>query len=472
MDEMADFDIVIHSGALVSPAGLSSADLGIRNGRIAAWGSDLKGREMVDATGLLVLPGGVDAHVHLNMPTATTVTSEDWSSGTLAAAYGGTTTVLDFVEPIPGQDLTEALQQRQAEADGQAWVDYGLHMTLTDHRPETLAQIPGLVAAGVTSFKVYTTYGDMALDDVGLLAVMDAVQAAGGVLMVHAENDAIVQRATARLVAETKLEPRWHPDSRPAQAEVEAVQRMIQLAQVSGVNLYLVHLSTAGAVAAVSRARQVGQNLTAETCPQYLLLNRERFLDSDPEIAASFVCSPPLRTELDRQALWKALRSHDLQTVGTDHCAFTRRPQRQAGLHDFRQIPGGLPGIELRLALLYHFGVGSGKISLEDWVACCCANPARAFGIWPQKGSLAIGADADIVLFDPERTVEIQHDSLHEQVDYSPYEGFTLTGFPVLTILKGHKLIENGKLLNPVQTGQFLPCGLPEPNPSPAGLLA
>ncbi len=456
---MNEFDLVIRGGELVSESGSQHADLGIKDGKIAAIGLNLSGQEVLDANGLLVIPGGIDPHVHLNMPTATTRTSEDWFSGTLAAAYGGTTTVLDFVEPLAGETLVEALHARQAEAHNQAWLDYGLHMTITNEN--LLPQIKSLVDEGVTSFKIYTTYGSMRVNDYQIVAILEAVKEINGIVMVHSENDAIVQHATQSLVQAGKLEPRWHPYSRPALAEVEAVQRLIYLARVSGTNLYLVHLSTSGAVEAAGKALRDGQNLVAETCPQYLLLTRERYQNENQEVAAGFVCSPPLRTPGDQQAIWHAIRQETVRTIGSDHCAFTIHPQKQASLGDFRTMPGGIPGIELRYPLMHHFGVRTGMLSLSQWVAICSTNPAKAFGIWPQKGSLMVGADADLVLFDPNKDFSVKVENLHEKVDYTPYDGFELTGYPVMTIVKGKKLIENGKLLAEKPSGNFLKCGNP-----------
>jgi dihydropyrimidinase len=332
-------------------------------------------------------------------------------------------------------------------------------MTISDAK--LIPQIKSLVEEGVSSFKIYTTYGDMQLNDYEIVAVLDAVKAINGIVMVHAENDAVVRHATQTLVNEGKLEPRWHPHSRPALAEVEAVQRMIYLARVSGTNLYLVHLSTCGAVKAAGKALRDGQNLVAETCPQYLLLNRERYQDEDPEVAAGFVCSPPLRNPNDQQAIWHALRQRTVLSIGSDHCAFTIHPQKQAALSDFRTIPGGIPGIELRYPMMYHFGVRSGMLSQEQWVALCSTNPAKSFGIWPQKGSLLVGADADLVLFDPNKEFSVSSEHLHEKVDYTPYEGFALMGYPVITLIKGRKLIENGDVLAEKPTGNFLKCGTP-----------
>ncbi len=456
---MEQFDLVIHGGLLVSDSGSQPADLGINAGKIACVGQGLSGKEMINASGLWVVPGAIDPHVHLNMPTATTRTSEDWYSGTLAAAYGGTTTILDFVEPLAGETLQQALHARQAEAAGQAWLDYGLHMTISD--PALVPEVASMPGEGVTSFKIYTTYVEMQLDDYGIVAVMDAVKTINGIVMVHCENDAIVQQAVRTLVAEGKLEPRWHPHSRPALAEMEAVQRLIYLARSAGTNLYLVHLSTAGAVKAAGKALRDGQNLVAETCPQYLLLTRDRYQDEDPLTAAGFVCSPPLRSPNDQQAIWHALRQRIVATIGSDHCAFTLHLQKEAALEDFRTVPGGIPGIELRFPLLYHFGVRSGMLSPEQWVAITSSNAAKAFGIWPQKGSLMVGADADLVLFDPDKEFSVKVDNLHEKVDYTPYEGFSLTGYPVMTILKGKKLIENGQLKAAAPSGQFLRCGTP-----------
>lgn len=455
-----DFDLVIQNGTVITAEKTIQTDLGVKDGRIAAWGGNLRGRQHVSAQGMWVIPGGVDPHVHLDMPTPTTVTSDNWSTGTQAAAYGGTTTVIDFVEPENEQTLLEALALRRAQADGRTHIDYSLRMTLTNAGPATLAQIPAVMAAGIPSFKLYTTYTGFALPDESLIAAFEAVGAAGGLVMVHCENDAIVQHSLAILRAAGRLAPQFQPQSRPALAEVEAIQRVILLARFAAVPLYIAHISTHKGAQAVERARQHGQVVYGETCPQYLLLDETCNQDSDPRESVKFICAPPLRTAKDQQALWSRLQSGGLQTVGTDHCAFDVEGQKDCGLEDFTRCPGGLPGIESRLALLHTFGVRAGWLTAQQWVSVCSAAPARIFGLYPRKGSLEVGADADIVLFDPERRVKLGKSILHENVDHTPYEGLELQGWVHATYLRGQRVASAAgrpPLENP--TGCFIPAG-------------
>ena len=439
-----DFDLVIHGGQLVTERQVFSADLAIQGERIAAVGQDLRGAQELDASGLLVLPGAVDPHVHLETPVGPTCSSDDWASGTLAAACGGTTTVLDFVEPAPGESLQQALSARRALAEGRAWVDFGLHMTLPDASPSRLAEIPVLAERGCTSFKTYLTYTGFRLEDAELLRVLEAVRESGGLVLVHAESDAIIAHLKRAVTAEQRALPATHARVRPAIAEAEAVQRCLALAEVTRARVYLVHLSTALGVEALRAARGRGVAACGETCPQYLLLDQAE-LERPGFEGAKFVCSPPLRGEADRLRLWRALAEGDVQTVGTDHCPFNFQLQKELGRQDYELIPGGLPGIESRLALLYTFGVGSGRLSLERWVQVCSSAPARLFGLEGRKGCLEPGADADVVLFDPARRVTLGKARSHENVDYSPYEGFALQGYPVLTLLHGQVIVRDGQ---------------------------
>jgi len=456
------YDLVIKGGRVITSGFDSTADLGIKGEKIAAIGSDLSCKHVYDATGMLVIPGGVDAHVHLEMPTGTTRTSDDWFSGTRAAALGGTTTVIDFVEPEPNQSLLEAFQQRRNAAEGRAWVDYSLHMTLTNADDATLGEIPSVTEAGVNSFKVYTTFPGFGLDDNALIKVFDVVARAGGTVLVHAENDTIIQHSTERLLRENKLKPQFFPLSHPPEAEVEAIQRVIQLAKVTGVRLYIVHISTAEGVEAVARARAQGYQVFGETCPQYLLLDSARYQNADPMHVLGFVCNPPLRTKQDQEALWAALCHANIQTVCTDHCAFNLYGQKDRGLESFLDIPPGLPGIEARLSLMYTFAVLSGRLTPKQWVSCCSTEPAKRFGLYPEKGNLSIGGDADIVIFDPKIEIALctthieQINNLHEQVDYSPYEGFRLQGWPSAVFLRGQLICENQSILQRSPIGKFL----------------
>jgi dihydropyrimidinase len=462
---MQDFDLVIRGGTLVMAADTIQADLGIRNGIIAALGQDLAGREVLDATGKLVLPGAVDPHVHLEMPAGPTTSSDDWESGTIAAACGGTTTVIDFVEPEPHAEarsprpyLLHAFESRRAQAQGRAAIDYGLHMTLSRADSDTLAQVPDVMAAGVPSFKTYTTYDGLRLNDDEFLRAMRAVKQAGGLLMVHAENHAMIEHLKREFISAGQVAPRYHPRSRPAAAEGEAIERVLALAEIVHVPVYVVHVSTARGADAIARARARGQAVLGETCPQYLVLTEAGYERPGFE-GAKFVCSPPLRTAQDNAALWGALAQGGLATVGTDHCPFNYRGQKELGREQFTAIPGGLPGIEARLALMYTCGVCAGRLTLHRWVEVCCAAPARVFGLYPRKGTLMPGADADLVIFDPDKQVTLSQAILHEKVDYTPYEGFELRGYPVATVARGVVLVQDGCWVGPKGNGRYLTRG-------------
>ncbi|HBD07534.1 MAG TPA: dihydropyrimidinase, partial [Syntrophobacteraceae bacterium] len=429
-------DLVIRNGKLIGPGQSLDLDLSIDGEKIAAVGQDLIGRRVIDAAGKYILPGGIDPHVHLEMPIGATQSSDDWFTGTRAAACGGTTTVIDFVEPEPGEKLEHALNARRELAQSKVTIDFGLHMTITQDDEQTLQDIATLCKAGCTSFKTYLTYAGFRLSDTAFLNVLCAVKEARGIVLVHAENDAIISHLQRYHKNEKNTAPQYHALTRPAIAEGEAIQRSLALAEVAGARVYIVHPSTALGVDAIRAARGRGVAVLGETCPQYLLLTNKELSRPGFE-GAKFVCSPPLRSQNDNERLWKGLADDDLQTVGTDHCPFFFNGQKDLGKYNFLNIPGGLPGIESRLALIHQFGVRTGRLSLNRWVEVCCTNPARIFGLYPNKGTLEPGTDADLVLFDPEKKVTLTQSILHEQVDYTPYEGFELQGYPVMTILRG-----------------------------------
>lgn len=457
------YDLVIQGGTLVTAADTVQADLAIAGEQIAAIGHGLRGARVLDARGKLVIPGGVDPHVHLQMPLDTgrgvTVSSDDFFTGTRAAAIGGTTTVIDFVEPEPGETLIAAYEKRRAEAEGVgqdhdgAVIDFGLHMTLSQPALAHLDEVGACAAAGLTSFKTYTTYAGMKLDDADMLRAMDAVSKVYGVMLTHCENDAIIQRETATYRTTAPAVPASHPRSRPDSAEVVAIQHQIALAREVLVPLYVVHVSTPQGAKIIAEARRAGAAVMGETCPQYLFLDNRRFAAPGFE-GAKYVCSPPLRPPAYRDPLRDAL-GHTFQTVGTDHCPFNFAGQKDLGRDDFTQIPGGLPGIEARLALLHHLLRGRSD-GLNRWVALCSTTPARIFGLYPRKGTLLPGADADLVIFDPARHVTITHDLLHEHVDYTPYEGITVTGWPETTISRGAIIVQHGQFIAPTHRGRFL----------------
>ncbi len=455
-----EYDLVISGGTLIRAGSVVVLDLGISGGVIAALGNDLRGRQYLDAAGKLVIPGGVDPHVHLQMPTPVATSSDDWFTGTRAAACGGTTTVIDFIEPEGDEGLMHAYESRRAEAEGKAVIDFGLHMTLDRADPETLAQIPAVMAAGVTSFKCYTTYA-LRLDDAQLLAALAAVGKAGGLTIVHAESDAIVNHLRRTFVENGHTAPKWHPLSRPAAAEGEAIERVLALAEIADAPVYIVHVSTQRGAEAIARARNRQQAAFGETCPQYLVLT-DACYDAPGFEGAKFVCSPPLRKYTDQEGLWHALGCGILQAIGTDHCPFFYYGTKNLGrppenLPPFTQIPGGIPSIEARMALLYTFGVRAGRLSLNQWVDACSTGPARMFGIHPRKGSLEVGSDADIAIFDPEAHIVLSHDMLHENVDYTPYEGLELKGYPVATLAQGRVIAQDGEFVGGDPHGRFIP---------------
>jgi dihydropyrimidinase len=448
-------DLAITNGTLVTAETTTQADLGIIGERIVIVGQGLTARETIDASGLYVLPGAVDEHVHLQMPAGDFCSSDDFYTGTVAAACGGTTTVIDFVEPGADQTLMEGLTARQAEADGKVVVDYGLHMTLSRADAATLDRVAETIEAGVASFKLYMAYEGLRLDDGGLLRALAALKHHGGRALVHAENHHAIAYLVAKALAEGRTGPENHPLTRPAEMEAEAIHRLLALTHVTGSPIVLAHLSCALGLEAVRGARARGQVVWVETCPQYLLLDEKEYRRPGFE-GAKFVMAPPPRTEVDRTALWAGLASGEVHTVATDHCPFFYETQKTRGRDDFSRIPGGAPGIETRLSLLYSHGVRTGRISLERWVEVCCTEPARRFGLAGHKGTLAIGADADVVLFDPTQQVTLAAASLHQNVDYCPYEGWRVEGYPVTVLSRGEVIVRNGAFVGAAGRGRFL----------------
>ncbi|MBC7264423.1 MAG: dihydropyrimidinase [Chloroflexi bacterium] len=448
-------DTVIKGSTIVTAAETYQADVGIVGERIAAIGHDLRGENILDATGKYLIPGAIDPHVHMQLPVAGTVSSDDFATGTIAAACGGTTTIVDFVEAKGGQSLLEALAARRAEADDRVAIDYGLHMTLANDDKETLAEIPAVVDAGCTTFKLYMAYEGLRLRDEQLLRVLAALGQHGALPIVHAENHAAIAYLVERFRRQGHTEPRYHPLTRPALMEGEATGRVLALAALTATPLYIVHVSCKEALAVVERAQTRGQAAYGETCPQYLLLTADEYDRPDFE-GAKFVMSPPPRSAADQEALWNALRYGVLQVVATDHCPFFFVGQKELGRHDFSRIPGGIPGVETRLALLYTFGVGAGRLSLQRWVEVCCTAPARIFGLAPQKGSIAIGADADLVIFDPQREVTLSYQTLHQHVDYCPYEGLRLRGYPDTVLSRGRVVVQKGEFVGQSGWGRFV----------------
>ena len=412
----------------------------------------------MDATGHLVMPGGIDTHVHLAHPIDRMgiETADDFYSGTVAAACGGVTTIIDFALQRRGDGLTEAVERRRRQARGEAVIDYGFHIIVTDARPEILAEIPACIEAGFPSFKIYMTYSDKIVRDDALLKILEVTATAGGLVYLHCENDCAINHLIDRFLAAGKTQPAFHASSRPPLVEDEATYRAIMLAELTGAPICIAHVTSAAAMGHVGEARARGLPVVCETCPQYLVLTESEYRCERGFEAAKFVCSPPLREAEHGEVLWGGLFDGRIQQVASDHAPFDFAEQKQRGRDDFTSIPNGLPGIETRLPLLFSEGVDKGRISVNQFVALVATNPAKIFGLHPRKGSLQEGADADLVLIDPQREVEIDHARLHSRVDYNPYQGRRLRGVPTLTWSRGEVVSRLGEPAGERGRGELL----------------
>ncbi len=449
-------DLVIKNGTIVTATETYKADIGCQNGKITSIGKEIKGDQQIDAEGLYVFPGAVDMHTHLDMPFGGSVSSDDFYTGTVAAACGGTTTIIDFAIQTQGGTLKEALATWMKKAEGKAVTDYGFHVAITDLPPERMKEIPQMVEQGVTSFKLFLAYkGALMVDDATFYQALKMARKYGALICVHAENGDVIDVLIKNLLKEGKTEPYYHAVSRPDRAEGEATFRAIALAEMAEAPIYIVHLTCAEALEKVRFARDKGLPVYAETCPQYLLLDIERYKEPNFN-GAKYVMSPPLREAWNQEILWDGLRSGDLQVISTDHCPFNFAGQKDMGKDDFSKIPNGAPGIETRISLLYTEGVIKGQFSVNKMVELTATNPARLFGLLPEKGTIAVGADADIVLFDPKKEVTLTQRMLHQNVDYTPYEGMKVTGYPVKTIVAGKVVVDNGEFVGEKGTGKYI----------------
>jgi dihydropyrimidinase len=449
-----DYALVIRHGTVVTASDTFQADLGIRDGRIAAIAAGLpRGQQEIDASGLQVLPGGVDVHTHLDAPVGDVTAVDDFESGTAAAACGGITTICDYAWQQPGQTIAQAIETWQAKAHGRAHVDYGFHVILSDAGPERLAELPETVAAGYPSYKVFLI-SEFGIGDPAILRLLAAARACGAIVNVHCENGAMLDFVAQRLLAEGKRDPRYYAESRPALAETEATERIIRYAELLDAEIYIVHLSCQGALEAVRAARRRGLRVWAETRPIYLALTDERYQVGGVE-AAKLVGAPPLRSRADQAALWEGLRSGDIVAIGSDNTSWTPE-QKAAGRDDFTRVPYGVPGLETEMRVIYSEGVSKGRISVNTFVAVFATNPARIFGLYPRKGTIAVGSDADLVLFDPRRTERLDERTLHSRAGYDPFHGFEVVGWPVLTLSRGEIIAHEGELLSRPGRGQLL----------------
>ncbi len=459
---------LISGGIVVSATGSTAADVLVDGERIVAladpgshvvqaFAENVDTR--VDATGKLVVPGGIDAHTHMEMPFGGTRASDTFETGTRAAAFGGTTTIVDFAIQRRGESLRKGLDTWFAKADGQCAVDYGFHMILADVNDQSLVEMDRLVADGVTSFKLFMAYpGVFYSTDGDILRAMRRAAADGATVMMHAENGIAIDVLVDEAISRGDTDPRFHGLTRPERLEAEATHRAVELARVTGAPLYVVHLSASGALEEVTAARDRGQNAFAETCPQYLFLSDEDMARDGFE-GAKYVCSPPLRPAHNHDALWRGLRTNDLSVVSTDHCPFCFKEQKELGRGDFSKIPNGIPGVEHRMDLVYQ-GVVRREISAERWVEVTSTTPARMFGLYPRKGVIAPGADADVVVYDPRRQQTISAASHHMAVDYSAYEGMEITGAVDTVVARGRVVVSHGRYTGSKGDGRFVSRGL------------
>jgi len=461
---------LIKGGTLVTSTGADPAEVLIDGEQIIALlqpGSDLaagaeEGAQVIDATGKLVVPGGVDVHTHMQLPFGGTEASDDFESGTRAAAWGGTTTIIDFAVQAQGEKIRDSLDAWMAKAEGNCAIDYGFHMIMGDVNEESLIEMDNLVAEGITSFKLFMAYPGVFLSDDGqILRAMQTAAGNGGLIMMHAENGLAIDVLAQQAFDRGEIAPVNHGYVRRAELESEATHRAIQLAKVGAAPLYIVHLSAGQALEEVARARNNGANVFAETCPQYLHFSLEDHLDKPGFEGAAYVCSTPLRSkhEHHQSELWKGLRTNDLSVVSTDHCPFCMKEQKELGIDDFRAIPNGIGGVEHRMDMIYQ-GVVQGEISLPRWVELCATTPARMMGLYPRKGTIQPGSDADIVLYDPNRNWTISVDNHHMNLDHSAYEGFKVTGHVDTVLSRGRVIINDGAYLGEAGYGRYLKRGL------------
>jgi len=457
-------DLAIRGGTVATAADIMRCDVGIKDGQILILADQVgEAKESIDASGLLVLPGGIDSHVHLDQPSGLNIVmADDFESGTRSAAVGGNTTVIPFALQPRGASLKTSVEAYHEKALGKCFIDYGFHLIVTDPSPAVLGQeLPSLIQDGYPSLKVFMTYDDMALTDRQLLEVFQLGKEHGALIMVHAEGYDNIKFMVDRLERETKTAPYYHAVSRPELVEREATHRAISHAELIGVPIMIVHVSGLEAVEQIEWARKRGLTIYAETCPQYIVLTADNLKGLNMDMTgAKYVCSPPPRDKTSQAAIWQALKSGVFQTFSSDHCPFRYDdPAGKTGAKartSFRWVPNGIPGLAARLPILFSEGVSKGRISLQDFVALSATNHAKMYGLYPQKGSIAIGAHADLALWDPNKTVTLTQSLMQHGSDYTPYEGIEVKGWPVKTLLRGKVIMDQGQIVGSVGDGQFL----------------
>ena len=453
--------VLIKNGRVITAVDDYFADIFIKNETVTLIGEklDIEADEVIDASGKYLIPGGLDPHTHLDMPFGGTTSADDFETGTRAAAHGGTTTLIDFAIQSKGHSTLEALDTWHAKADGKTAIDYGFHMIVTDLEDNRVQEMKMLANAGVTSYKLFMAYpGVLYVDDGTIYRAMRKAGEDGTVVCMHAENGIVIDEIVKQALAEGKTEPKYHAITRPTRMEAEGVHRAISIAEVAQVPIYIVHLSSSDALEQVMLARNRGVHAFAETCPQYLFLD-DSYYDQEGFEGAKYVMTPALREKWNQDELWKGLKFGDLQSIATDHCPFCFKDQKMLGIDDFSKIPNGGPGVENRMSLVFNGGVNSGRISLNKFVELTSTAAAKTFGLFPKKGTIAVGSDADIVIFDPNRTETISVNNTcthHMNVDYNTYEGFEVTGFTETVLSRGKVIIDNCEYVGKKGDGHFL----------------
>ena len=462
---------LITGGTVVTAADTFKADVLVIDEKIAAVGGDLKagGAKRIDAKGKYVIPGGIDVHTHMELPFGGTSSSDDLETGTVAAAFGGTTSIVDFAVQGMGEPLEKARDLWLRKARGKAVIDYGLHMIVRDVSDKVLREMDVMVKEGVSSFKLFMAYpGVFMVDDASIFKALVRTGENGGLICMHAENGGVIDVLVKKALAERKTEPKWHALTRPPEAEGEATGRAYKLAEMAGgVPLYVVHLSASQALDQVRLFRDRGLPAYAETCPQYLFLSYDNYEEPGFE-GAKYVMSPPLRPKWHQEELWKGLARNDLQVVSTDHCPFCMKEgfkglpkQKELGKGDFSKIPNGAPGVETRMVLLYDGGVLGGRITLNRWIELTSTTPAKIMGMFPRKGTIAAGSDADIVIWDPKKPQTLSAKTHHMRVDYNPYEGRKVKGKAEVVMSRGEVIVEGDRFLGKKGRGKFIKRGSP-----------
>src|SRR5499425_2512238 len=453
------FDTIIANGRIVTATDTFAGDVAISHGKIAAIAGALppeNAAQVIDAAGKYVLPGGIDVHTHLDMPFGGTTSSDDFETGTRAAAFGGTTTLIDFAIQYKGQTLRTAFDAWMQKAAPKAVADYAFHCIITDLPDARLDEMSQLIRDGVTSFKLFMAYsGVFMLDDASIFRAMRAASKGGGMICMHAENGGAIDVIVKQALAEGKTAPKYHALTRPTTAEAEATARAIALAEMAGSPVYIVHLSCNDALEKVREARDRGLPVYAETCPQYLYLSIENF-DAPGFEGAKYVFTPPLRERWHQEKLWNGLKCDHLQVVSTDHCPFCFKEQKELGRDDFTKIPNGGPGIEHRMSLIFSGGVAGKRFNINRFVELVSTTPAKLFGLYPRKGTIAVGSDADIVIFDPKREHTISAATHHMRVDYSMFEGIHVKGMPDVVLSRGRVIVEGDQFQGRPGAGEFI----------------